>query len=100
MKKLILCDGSILEYEPKYQTTSECSECGHISLLEEPYEIDEPDRHKGPWERAGEHSTKCLACGALALNAKYIVDQELKRVAPKISEAFERESPFYRLLKK
>ena len=100
MKKITLCDGSELEYEPKYETTTECQDCEAIYLLDEPIEIDPPDTHKGPWERSSEHSSKCISCGAIAFDARYIINLELERFSKAFEENFNKNSTYFDYINK
>jgi hypothetical protein len=95
MALLKRCDGSVLEYEPEFETTSECHECGHIRSIE-PIEINQPEFHIGPWEKLEGHKHQCLTCKGIEFDTSFIVTQELERVSKQIPKLFDQDTPFYK----
>ncbi len=89
-KQFLRCDNSLIRYEPKYQTETECLECGAIHKLDEPYELNRPSFHAGPFERLKDR-VKCIACGSEELDLSTVLALELEKVSKTIPALFEKE---------
>jgi hypothetical protein len=90
------CDGSKIKFKPKYQTTSECYECGHITKIK-PILINKPDFHKGPFEK-----DKCLACEKESFEISVIQMFKVieKNCMESVIKDFERTNKFFEALEK
>lgn len=90
------CDGSEIKFKPRYQTTSECLECGHVSKIK-PILINKPNLHKGPFDKG-----KCLACGKKSFDIGLLEVGKIleKRLTESIIKDFEQTDRFFMLLEK
>jgi hypothetical protein len=91
------CNGTTIKFKPKYQTTTECDECGAIHKLDKPILLNKPDFHKGPLEK-----DKCLACGKQdhEIGMLVVMKNLEQRTIKYITENFDKQSKFFDYLEK
>ena len=93
MASATLCDGSTVEYEPKFEDI-ECEECGHVTGQRE---TERPEFHGPIAKRDGKWF--CSRCDEEFVGLAAANEIVRERILPAIEKAVLADSPFYLYVK-